>query len=235
MVQLLDQGHVAEQPRVARVIERSSVGKLEDEAQGTAARVARVHGGNQVHRYVAHLERTADVATHRLLLRQAECVHPFVCGDHQGTACRGDGLGVERVIGMRMRHEYRRGAIAREVLQRVRRCRIPAEKRIDENARSTRRGDLEGGVAEPLDLDRSACGAGLRVQRYRSEKCGSKRKGCDGTGNALQHVDGLRGLCRYGAVMPVHGNRCPSVPRPALGRAAGVTSDVRRAAREASE
>src|SRR5438445_1576365 len=70
VVDLLDQGHVAEDPGVAGVVEGSPVGEGQDEADRPAARCARVHGGHQVHGDVADGERPADVPAQ--LLRAGE-------------------------------------------------------------------------------------------------------------------------------------------------------------------
>jgi Bacterial regulatory proteins, gntR family len=44
VVELFDQGHVAEDPRVALMVDGAAVGELDDEAHRPAARLAAVHG-----------------------------------------------------------------------------------------------------------------------------------------------------------------------------------------------
>jgi len=89
------------------------------------------------------------------------------------------------MVVVRVRHEDRCGAVARKVLQGVRRARVAADERIEQQRRATGRRDLEGRMTEPLDGDLAARTApiepGLRRERERGEGEEGQRRGDERT------------------------------------------------------
>jgi hypothetical protein len=85
-------------------------------------------------------------------------VHPLVHRDKLCPAGNGDVPRIEGVIVVRVRDEYGRrlcrSRVAAHVLEGIRRGRIAAQERIDENARTAGRDDLERRMTKPPDGDR---------------------------------------------------------------------------------